>query len=70
MPSLATTLSALFFLATITSTTAAPASTLCERSTLTTRNDDNNLLCLYLTNGLNWAGEGENLCQIAGQCCK
>ena len=28
------------------------------------------LACLYMTNEINWAGEGVNLCEIGGTCGK
>lgn len=27
-----------------------------------------NLLCLYMTNEPNWAGDGINLCEVGGTC--
>lgn len=26
------------------------------------------LACFYMTNDLNWAGEGQNICAISGEC--
>lgn len=26
------------------------------------------LACLYMTNDYDWAGEGQNLCEVGGQC--
>ncbi|KAI7668404.1 hypothetical protein KC322_g16443 [Hortaea werneckii] len=28
----------------------------------------NSLNCLYMTNDVNWAGEGQNLCNLSGYC--
>jgi hypothetical protein len=27
-------------------------------------------VCLFLTSGVNWQGEAQNICEIGGQCCK
>jgi len=26
------------------------------------------LVCLYMTDGVNWTGEGQNICEVPGQC--
>ncbi|KAK3058223.1 hypothetical protein LTR09_001301 [Extremus antarcticus] len=59
MPSLTTLITALVL---ATPTFTAPS------GNLDTRDTTDALLCLYLTNGVNWEGEGQNLCQVAGRC--
>jgi hypothetical protein len=27
-------------------------------------------VCFYMTNDVNWQGEGMNICEVGGQCCK
>ncbi len=61
MPSLTTLITALVL---ATPTFTAPS------GNLDTRDTTDALLCLYLTNGVNWEGEGQNLCQVAGRCCE
>jgi hypothetical protein len=57
-------------IATLSSAAALPT-TDCNPSHFRARDEfqAGGLVCIYLTTEVNWTGEAQNLCQVAGQCC-